>query len=231
LVTAYGVNLAPATASASGPPFPTALGGISLHIGGALAQLLYVSPTQINYLSPPGPFLDAVNAYFANPAIFVERIGMPFMQKGLVLPMAPDVPGLFAVDSGGTAAATAVRVAPNGAQTPVPVFDCSTSPCTAVPIDLSGDPVYLSLYGTGFDYSASEIFVATVTCRAGLVAIGKTVYAGPQGSVTGLNQINVLLANTGAGIKNVSCEMVLTEHDVTNYVIDVTSNPVQISIK
>jgi uncharacterized protein (TIGR03437 family) len=230
LVTAYGANLAPAIQSASGPPYPTTLGGIQLHVGDSLAQLLYVSPTQINYLSPTGPFLAVAEASFANPAIGIERIGLPFVQKGLALPMVADAPGLFTVDSSGIAAATAVRVAPSGAQTAVPVFDCSTSPCTAVPIDLSGDPVYLSLYGTGFDYRSSEDFAATVTCSGGTVS-----YFGPQSLIPGLNQVNLLLRKARSGPETISCEMVLRENGINLggilYVIDVTSNPVQILIK
>ena len=225
LATAYGVNLAPSTESAAGPPFPTTLGGIRLHLGDSLVQLLYVSPTQINYLSPPGPFLATVSVVFANPAIAIERVGSPFVPKGFALPMVPNAPGLFSVDSSGVAAATAVRVASDGTQTPVAVFDCSASPCKAVPIDLSGGPVYLSLYGTGFDFNSSEGFVETVTCGG-----GQTVYAGPQGAVPGLNQINLLLSVAPSGTRSISCELKLTQRN-NPYYIDVSSNPVQILIK
>ena len=52
ILTAYGTASASSTASSSGPPFPTTLGGVRLHIGDSLAQLTYVSPTQINYILP-----------------------------------------------------------------------------------------------------------------------------------------------------------------------------------
>jgi uncharacterized protein (TIGR03437 family) len=229
LVTAYGVNLAPSTASAAGPPYPTNLGGISLHLGDSLAQLLYVSPTQINYLASPGPFLGTFGslygAIFANPTVSIERAGATFLQKGLVLPMVPNAPGLFSVDASGIAAATAVRVAPDGTQTTVSVFDCSTSPCRAVPIDLSGDPVYLSLYGTGFDFSSTQGLPPALSCTG-----GQTVYFGPQGVVPGLDQINLLLGKTNSGNLAISCRLYRSEPVVT-YMIDVVSNAVQISIK
>jgi uncharacterized protein (TIGR03437 family) len=229
LVSAYGINLAPATAAAAGPPFPTTLGGIRLHLGSSLAQLLYVSPTQINYLSPAGPYLgsfgSAFGTLYANPPIGIEIVGTPFIQKGLVLPMVPNEPGLFVVDSSGVAAATAVRVAADGTQTPVPVFNCSTNPCTAVPIDLSGDPVYLSLYGTGFDYGLGEGLTVAVSCGG-----NTTIYAGAQGVTPGLDQINVLLAKRSSGTESVSCQIILSELSIPN-TINVTSNPVQIAIK
>ena len=52
----------------------------------------------------------------------------------------------------GLAAATAVRVKAGNPelQSPIPLFDCSSLPCEALPIDLGIDtPVYLTLYATG----------------------------------------------------------------------------------
>jgi uncharacterized protein (TIGR03437 family) len=52
-VSIYGVDFAaaPQTAQCSAP-LPVALGGVSITVGGALASLSYVSPTQINALIP-----------------------------------------------------------------------------------------------------------------------------------------------------------------------------------
>jgi hypothetical protein len=53
--TVYGTNLAQGTASAQMDgtgALPTAIGGTSVSIGGVPAQLLYVSPSQINLLVP-----------------------------------------------------------------------------------------------------------------------------------------------------------------------------------
>jgi uncharacterized protein (TIGR03437 family) len=233
LVTACGVKLAPMTASASGPPYPTTLGGISLHIGDSLAPLLYVSPTQINYLAPPGPFFGTFGNQYgsisANPTVSIERAGSAFQQKGIVLPMVPNEPGLFTVDASGVAAATAVRVAPDGTQTAVPVFDCSQSPCIAVPMDLSGDPVYLSLYGTGFDLTNPQGLITVLSCTS-----GRVTYFGPQGAVPGLNQINLVLGKDSFG--NVisftnTCKLQRNLLNGPNFVIEVVTNPVQFSIK
>jgi uncharacterized protein (TIGR03437 family) len=181
MVSAFGVNLVPVEASAGAGPWPTTLGGIRLHVqdrshsADSLAPLLYVSPGQINYvLESTDPFAW----------VSIERVGSPYVPQGLAVPIVPIAPGLFTMD-GGLAAANAVSVAPNGTQTPVPV---------SAPIDLSGNPVYLSLYGTGFDLAT--------TARSSCAIAGQTLpatYAGPQMQIVGLDQINILLPKSLAG--------------------------------
>jgi uncharacterized protein (TIGR03437 family) len=93
IVSAYGVNLAPLTAIAQTNPAPTTLAGIRLHVrdrshtGDTLAPLLYVSPTQINYVlnsSDPYAWVD------------IERIGTPYVPQGMTVPIATLAPGFFA---------------------------------------------------------------------------------------------------------------------------------------
>jgi len=92
IVSAYGVNLAPATAVAAMNPAPTTLGGIRLHVrdrshkGDSLAPLLYVSPTQINYVlnsSDPYAWVD------------IEQVGTPYVPQGMTVPIALLAPGFF----------------------------------------------------------------------------------------------------------------------------------------
>jgi uncharacterized protein (TIGR03437 family) len=52
IVQIYGSNLASSTASASGVPLATTLGGTSVSFGGIPAPLFYVSPSQINAQVP-----------------------------------------------------------------------------------------------------------------------------------------------------------------------------------
>src|ERR1700679_2178688 len=77
IASAFGTNLATQTAPASGNSSPTTLGGIRLHVrdstGDTLAPLLYVSPTQINYVMTSS---DAV-AF-----IGIERVGQRTWRKG-----------------------------------------------------------------------------------------------------------------------------------------------------
>jgi uncharacterized protein (TIGR03437 family) len=52
ILSIFGLNLAPATASAETVPLPTMLAGTSVSIGGVTASLYYVSPTQLNIQIP-----------------------------------------------------------------------------------------------------------------------------------------------------------------------------------
>lgn len=54
LATIFGSDLAGDTATATDFPIPTALAGTTVSVGGTLAPLLYVSPTQINFQVPSG---------------------------------------------------------------------------------------------------------------------------------------------------------------------------------
>jgi uncharacterized protein (TIGR03437 family) len=109
------------------------------HTEDTVAPLLYVSPNQINYiLMSSDPF-----AWVA-----IERVGSPYVPEGISVPITTIAAGLFSVGEG-FAAASAVAITPSG-PVPVPVIACDGPVCTAVPIDVSALPVYLSLYGTGF---------------------------------------------------------------------------------
>jgi|GEM_PF-2571063 len=200
IVSAFGVNLAPSTAAASNTgALPTTLGGIRVHVrdrlvGDTLAPLLYVSPTQINYV------ISSADVY---PWVGIERVGTPYVPKGIAVPVTPVAPGIYSVGAN-LAAASALTVAPDGTETFVPVTSCSGSSCASAPIDLSGLPVYLSLYGTGFAQASAEQSTCTVA--------GQTLpatYAGPQLQIAGLDQVNMLLPKslTGAGPTSVTCQM------------------------
>jgi uncharacterized protein (TIGR03437 family) len=103
-------------------------------------------------------------------------------------------PALFMLShANSTPAARGVRVAPDGQQTPVPVFNCFGPPgaspfsCGPAPIRLAGDPIYLSFYATGFrGANRNNVTVSIAGVRL------PVEYAGPQGT-PGVDQINVRL--------------------------------------
>jgi uncharacterized protein (TIGR03437 family) len=228
IVTAYGQNLSATTASASGPPYPTTLGGIRVHVGTDLAPLLFVSPTQINYVIPAS---QTALGFQALP-VSIEHVGQPYVARGIAIPVAIDTPAAFAVDSSGVAVASAVRVAPDGTQTPVPVFDCSTSPCTAVPIPTTGDPVYLSYYVTGLSYIPTSAATGGLSCT---FLPGSITYAGPQGQIPGMQQVNLKLrppSNPGrAQLVPISCGVYLIPTFNVSNTFTVAANTVYISIQ
>jgi uncharacterized protein (TIGR03437 family) len=219
LVSAFGQDLAPATEIAGTTPGPTTLGGVRVHItyrvaitNGVLTDLLaplsYVSPTQINYLLP-GDVANVPEGSFA--FIAIEKIGSPFVSKALSVPLRTVSPGLFTLNAGGLAAATAVRVLGTGTQQPLDVSICARGICGAVPIDVTTGQVYLSLYGTGFQKSSLE----DTTCMVGQSSTSVT-YVGPQRQLAGLDQINISLPASLSGKGDVLVECTLGGNVKTN---------------
>ena len=197
LASLFGANLAPGTAQAFSQPLPTELGGVTLTVTDAAgtqrnAPLVYVSPGQINFVVPDG--VAAGTATFT-----VTNGSANQVATGAVQPVAPT---LFAMNGAGSgvAAATAitVQVANPQLQGPVPVFQCTTSGCVSVPINLGVDtPVYVTFYGTGIR-SRSSLANVTVTINGVSVPV---LYAGPTPGYAGLDQVNVglVLSLRGSG--------------------------------
>ncbi len=219
IASMYGSNLAATMKQADVQPLPESLGGVSLSVRDAAgtvrpAALLYVSPTQINFIVPPDTQLGLA-AFTVN-----DGGGAAVKTFGTVLPAAPT---LFSASANGTgvAAATAIRTqaGAKGLQAPVPVFQCNASGCVAVPIDLGIDtPVFLSLFGTGIRNRTS---LANVTVTINGVSV-PVLYAGPQPEFAGLDQVNVALTLNlrGSG-----------EDDVVLTVDGQRANPVVIDVR
>jgi hypothetical protein len=200
---AYGTNLATRTVAAGNFPFgplpnplPTTLGDIRIHVrdrshsSDSLAPLIYVSPTQINYV------LDSADPFAW---ISIEHSGQPFVAEGVAVPIIFE-PSLN--NYNGLAAASAVRVNPDGSRTSVAVTNCAGPFCGSIPIDVTEAPVYLSLYGSGFDTATAS----QTQCRVADQVL-PAAYAGPQGTVSSLDQVNLLLspALAGKGVVTLSC--------------------------
>jgi uncharacterized protein (TIGR03437 family) len=213
IASLYGSNLASATAQATSQPFPTVLGGVTVSVTDSTgmtrsAPLVYVSPGQINFVVPGGTAPGAVS-------LRVNPSGVA--ASGTVQNVAPT---LFSADGTGTgvAAASAIQVqaANPQLQGPVQVFQCGSSGCVAIPIQLGVDtPIYLSLYGTGIRNRSS---LSNVQVMIGGVSV-PVYYAGPQPDFAGLDQVNVLLPLQlrGAGEANI----VLTVDGQTSNVVTV----------
>jgi uncharacterized protein (TIGR03437 family) len=202
LASIFGSHLATQTAAAPGM-FPTELGGIRLHVRDSagtdrLAQLLYVSPTQVNFLVPGGTTIGWVTLTIDN--------GTAFQEGTRATMVTAASPGFFTVDgqATGVAAATAMRILPDGTRQDVPVFSCNgAASCTAVPIDMSTGAIYLSLYGTGFrNASQPACYMDTSSYPGGPAA----TYSGPQPTIPGLDQVNMLLKPPiASGTGSISC--------------------------
>ena len=186
IASLFGQGLAATAAAADRTPLPTTLSDASVSITDAKgvdrwAPLFFVSPGQINWQIPAGTSCGA-----ATVRVFRQN---RVVARGQVQ-IDPVAPGLFTAnaDGKGAPAAVALRVSSDGAQTQLPVYQCSAAPgsCAPVPIDLGSDTdqVILGLFGTGIRGGAN------VTARIGGLE-APVLYAGPQGQYTGLDQVNV----------------------------------------
>ncbi len=201
----FGSGLAAGTVAATTATLPTELGGaqvVVLDANGTRrnAPLFFVSPTQINFQVPPGT--SAGTAF-----IYVLRGGASVGQG--IATIATVAPSLFAAnaDGRGVAAAVALRVKADGAQTfePVAQFNATTNRFEAVPIDLgpdlgnATDQVFLIPFGAGFRNRSSLAAVAATIGGTG----ADVTFAGAQGSLVGLDQANIRIPRSLAGRGNV----------------------------
>jgi uncharacterized protein (TIGR03437 family) len=189
LASLYGTNLASTTASAGSQPLPTLLGGVMLRVTDSSgverpAPLVYVSPTQINFLVPGGIAPGA--ATFS-----VQNGAETWTATAAVQPVAPS---LFSMNGSGTGVAAATAIVTQAAhperQSPIPVFLCDGSTCVSVPIHLGVDtPIYVTFYGTGIRNRSS---LTNVQVNINGVSV-PVLYAGPAPAFPGLDQVNIAL--------------------------------------
>jgi uncharacterized protein (TIGR03437 family) len=220
IVAAFGANLATDTQSAPWLPLPTQLAGVSVRVRDSLgaerlASLFFVSPAQINYQIPPGTASGTATVTVMNDGNIIAA--------GLV-EIASVAPGLFAADASGrgVAAAYALRVKANGAQSVEPVarFDPAQNRFVAEPVDLGpeSDQVFLVLFGTGIKFRSTP---SAVSASIGGVS-NEVLFAGEAPGFIGLDQVNVRLSRSLAGRGEI--EVVLS-------VEGKAANPVRVSIR
>jgi uncharacterized protein (TIGR03437 family) len=210
---AYGVDMSTETATAKGN-LTTTLGGTSLTVQDAAgttksAELLYVSPGQINFLVPSG----------LASGLAAVTITSGTSTQNTTVNLAVTAPGLFAQNGTGSGVASAetVTTGANGSQVYSYVFDNPCYPCQPVPIDVStGQAVYLILFGTGFSGAGQS--AVSLTLNGENVPV---VFAGPQGS-PGLDQLNAVIPASLAGAGLIPVQV---------SVGGVASNTVQIEIQ
>ena len=224
IAAAFGLNLATSTQSApDDQPLPVKLAGVSVRVVDAmetsrLAPLIFVSPTQVNFLIPSGTAPGAGRISFMNSNGPTSIGNVEFVDVA---------PGLFTADSSGTgiAAALALRVKANGSQSYERVVQLNEQKqFVPVPIDLgpdlgnATDQIFLVAFGTGFRFRSSlSASSATIGGTAAPV-----VFAGAQPDLLGLDQANILLPRSLIG---------RGEMDVVFRVDGQAANTVRVSVK
>ncbi len=187
IASIYGSTLAATTQQSNNQPPPQSLGGATLTVTDSAgtaraAPLMYVSPSQINFVVPSGSAPGSATFTIANG-------NASSLTMGTIQSVAPTVFSMSG-DGRGVAAANAIEVSAANPQlqSPVSVFQCVASGCVPTPIHLSPNtPVYLILYGTGIRNRSS---LANVTANIGGTNV-PVLYAGVQPSFDGLDQVNL----------------------------------------
>ena len=220
IAAAFGAGLATATQAAMTRPLPTELQGTTARVidsaGVArLAPLFFVSPTQINYLVPAGTASGA--------AVVTVTSGDGRVSTGAVT-IAPVAPGLFAANANGQGvmAAVVLRVRADGSQVyePVSRFDAAQNSFVTMPIDLGPetDQVFLVAFGTGIRFRSAP---SAVSVRVGGLD-APVLFAGAQGTLEGVDQVNARLPRVLAGRGQVDVMLIADGQ---------TANTVQINVR
>jgi len=197
ITASFGAGLAFATQIAFTVPLPTSLAGTTVKIkdsAGAerLAPLFFVSPTQVNYIIPPGTAAGAATVTITS--------GDGTVSTGVAIIKAV-APGVFTANGNGqgVAAALTLRVKADGTQSfeTVAQFDAAQNKFVARPLDLGPetDQVFLILFGTGIR-QRSSLSTAIATIGG---AYAEVIFAGASPGFVGLDQVNVRVPRSLAG--------------------------------
>lgn len=144
------------------------------------AQIFYASPTQINFLIPPGTASGPATITVTSP----DGISASATANARIASVSP---GIFQLNGTALAAANVVRVKADQSQSIEPVYQLDASN-NVLPLPVNLDPgngtLYLSVFATGLQNAQS------VTATVG----GQTMpvsFFGAQGTLAGLDQVNI----------------------------------------
>jgi uncharacterized protein (TIGR03437 family) len=193
----FGVGLASDVAAAMTTPLPVELAGAKIRVrdqAGAErdAPLFFAAPSQINYLIPRGTGNG------------IARITA--LRNGEVVGTATQLieavaPALFTANAAGQGVPAAVLLRRNAAGQdriePVATFNVTLGRHEAVPIDLGpvSDQLFLVAFGSGFRNRAVN---NNISCLIGEVN-SEVIFLGAQGSLEGVDQVNLRLPRNLAG--------------------------------
>ena len=198
IAAGFGTNLTTQQYSALATPLPLSLGGVKVDISDvnkliSAAPLYMASAGQVNFLVPSTVALGKANITVANSS---------GSQQGALL-VSNVAPAIFAANGNGSGAAAGqiLQVTATGSALLTYSFVAGGSGYSTLPFSLvpSSSSFYLILYGTGIRRHSSNPVQASI----GGVKV-PIAYAGPVGSLAGLDQINIgplpqTLAATGKG--------------------------------
>ncbi len=183
----FGGEMATGVAVGETVPLPTTLLGTTVTVRDAagmdrLAPLFFVAPGQINFQVPPGTSLGR--------ALITVRSGDGKLSIAAAIVEAIQ-PAFFTADASGTGlpSALALRVKADGTLTYEELAKTENGQRVAVPIDLgpASDVVFIVAFGTGIRGHVAGSLGTSTLGGANL----PSAYAGPQGALVGLDQVNL----------------------------------------
>lgn len=182
IATIFGTRLADSQASSTRADLDYELNGVSVTIAGIAASLIYVSPTQINFIIPEG-IAPADNVEF-----IVNNKGVASKGKFKALNSSP---GIFTITQNGKgAAAVGCQLVTKDANGNVTGTSYPPPPCA---VSKTQQDSYLLLFGTGIKFADTTSVVVTLIKADNTTQDFVPVYAGSQNQFPGLDQINLLL--------------------------------------
>src|SRR5262249_27202658 len=206
IVAAFGSRLATQTANATAQPLPTNLAGTTVRVNGELAPLFFVSPGQVNYLTPPGipPGVASVVVTSGDGAVSTGSAQI-----------APVAPALFTAnsDAQGALSSQLLRIKGDGRLIYESLAQYDGTRFVTRPIDFGeeSDQLFLVLYMTGIRNAPPS----GVRVSLGGVEYG-ALYVGPQGLFDGLDQVNVALPRNFGGRGKISLLVKADGYDASN---------------
>ncbi|MEZ5396577.1 MAG: hypothetical protein R2724_27805, partial [Bryobacterales bacterium] len=164
---------------------PQRLNGVTVWIDGRPAPLLFVSPTQINFLVPAETPRGRVGVSVTRDQAVAPAQPQVLVQVEMVAPAIFQIGVLLHPDR--AAAIDAVTYQPG------PIVSLQEG-------DQETSGTYVSLYGTGI--RGSQDVTVLVTDRTGNVSRATALYAGPAPAFLGLDQVNFRVPSEleGAGV-------------------------------
>lgn len=193
IAAAFGNGLTANTVSSSTATLPTTLDGAELRLTDSTnstlsAGLFFVSPGQFNYLVPQGAA--------SGPATLTAlRNGTVVAQGSVTIDSIG--PGLFSANADGVGVPSAVALRIRGGSStfePISQFNSQSGRFEAIPVDVSpqNGQVFLVAFGTGFrNNTMASSASATIGGTPATVQ-----FAGPQGSLQGLDQANIMIPSS-----------------------------------
>jgi len=197
LASLFGSGYSDSTVSAqldANGQLPTKLGGVSVLINGVAAELLFVSPLQINLLVPAGTDIGAADV--------VVQTSTPGKQFRYSMQVRNVAPALFSRDASGHG--------------PGAILNAATFAAEPFLVETPENPgsdkrTRLAVFGSGLRYAGNALRDPAKVNVAGQVqardAAGRVYtveYAGPAPGFFGLDQINLLVPAAVDGTGEVS---------------------------